>query len=184
MIARFEVVGPGGKAQRLHRDDKNYHPDYIDRTNAGYQFGSEAMMGFMIPGIKTTQINGATVAIPGSHLWGADRAPRVEETVCVELDVGECFVLLGSLYHGGGTNSTADVKRTLHGLFFTRGYYRQEENIYLVNKFQDVLSWSSEAQKLLGYHLSRPNIGYTQDFLTPVQFMGGKKPEKHGDLDG
>jgi ectoine hydroxylase-related dioxygenase (phytanoyl-CoA dioxygenase family) len=89
------------------------------------------MMGFMIPGIKTTRENGATVAIPGSNLWGADCAPMVDETICVEMDVGECFVLLGSLYHGGGTNSTSGVRRTLHGLFFTRGYYRQEENIYI-----------------------------------------------------
>jgi hypothetical protein len=46
-----------------------------------------------------------------------------------------------------------------------------------------VLSWSSEAQQRLGYHLSQPNIGYTQDFLTPVQFMRGSKPEKLGDFD-
>ena len=68
-------------------------------------------------------------------------------------------MLLGSLYHGGGTNSTEDVKRTLQGLFFTRGYYRQEENVYLANRADDVLDWSPEAQKLLGYCVSSPNIG-------------------------
>jgi ectoine hydroxylase-related dioxygenase (phytanoyl-CoA dioxygenase family) len=104
----------------------------------------------MIPKIKTTRENGATVAIPGGHLWGAERAPQVEEMVCVEMEVGECFVLLGSLYHGGGTNSTSDVRRILHGLFFPRGHYRQEENIYIANRPEDVLSWSVEAQKLLG----------------------------------
>ena len=140
------------------------------------------MMGFMIPGIDTTQANGATVAIPESHLWGADRPPKDEETVCVEMDVGECFVLLGSLYHGGGTNSTSDARRTLHGLFFTRGYYRQAENIYLANRFEDILSWSTEAQKRLGYHLSQPNVGYAQDFLTPVQFMEANRVDKLGDF--
>lgn len=141
------------------------------------------MVGFMIPGIDTTPENGATVAIPGSHLWDGDRAPQVSDTVTVELNVGECFVLLGSLYHGGGTNSTLDIKRTLHGLFFTRGYFRQEENIYLCNSFDKVMSWDERARKLLGYELSQPNIGYTQDFLTPVQFMSGQEVDRLGDLD-
>ena len=132
-------------------------------------------MGVTIPGITTTSANGATVAIPGSHLWGPDRAPQIHEAIAAEMEVGECLIFLGSLYHGGGTNSTTDVKRPLHGLFFTRGYYRQEENVYLANKFEDVLSWSPEAQKLLGYELSHPNIGYTQDFLSPIQFMQGKE---------
>lgn len=56
------------------------------------------------------------------------------------------------------------------------------EHIYC-NRPEEVLSWSSEAQQRLGYHLSQPNIGYTQDFLTPVQFMRGSKPEKLGDFD-
>lgn len=60
-------IGPGAKAQRLHRDDKNYHVDHVDQTGNGYRVGSDLSMGIMIPGVKTTMENGATLAIPGSH---------------------------------------------------------------------------------------------------------------------
>ena len=68
VLLTVKVAGPGGKAQKLHRDDKNYHPDYKDQRITGYQLGSDVMMGFMISGISTTRENGATFAIPGSHL--------------------------------------------------------------------------------------------------------------------
>ena len=179
----WSELGPGGKAQRLHRDDKNYHVDHVNQQATGYQVGSDVMLAFMIPGIRTTRENGATLAIPGSHLWDNDTAPKVEEAIFAEMEVGECFVMLGSVFHGGGTNTTQDVRRILHGLFFRKGYYRQEENAYLANRAEDVLPWSSEAQKLLGYHLSTPNIGYL-DFVPPVDYLrsGDVKPDRLRDL--
>lgn len=53
-------IGPGGKAQRLHRDDKNYHVHHADQTRTGYQKESDVLMGFLIPGVNTTIENGAT----------------------------------------------------------------------------------------------------------------------------
>lgn len=51
---------PGSKAQRLHRDDKNFHIDHPDQTKTGYQIGTDWGMGFLIPGVETTIENGAT----------------------------------------------------------------------------------------------------------------------------
>lgn len=51
---------PGSKAQRLHRDDKNFHIDHLDQTKTGYRVGSDVSMGFLIPGVNTTVENGAT----------------------------------------------------------------------------------------------------------------------------
>ncbi|KZF19831.1 phytanoyl-CoA dioxygenase family protein [Xylona heveae TC161] len=181
-IAVTFEIGPGGKAQRLHRDDKNYHVDHQDQTATGYQVGSDVEMAFLLPGVKTTYENGATLAIPGSHLWGQERAPKTEEATYAEMDVGDCWVMLGGLYHAGGSNITETEKRTVHGLFFTRGYLRQEENAYLMNAPEAVLSWTPEAQKLMGYSLSSPNIGFA-DFRTPIQYLQGDASDALGDFD-
>lgn len=55
---------------------------------------------------KTTKENDATVAIPGSHLWGQERRPLDEEAVPIELEVGGALIFLGTLYHAGGSNIT------------------------------------------------------------------------------
>jgi ectoine hydroxylase-related dioxygenase (phytanoyl-CoA dioxygenase family) len=60
-------VGPGDKAQRLHRDDKNHHVDHMDQTKTGYRVGNDVSLSFLIPGFETTRENGATLVIPGSH---------------------------------------------------------------------------------------------------------------------
>lgn len=181
-IAVTMEIGPGGKPQRLHRDDKNYHVDHLDQTQTGYRFGSDVMMAFMMPGVKTTKESGATMVIPGSHLWDQDRVPQLSEVTYAEMDIGDCSIHLGSTFHAGGGNVTQDIKRTMHSIFFTRGYYRQEENIYLANSRDDVLSWSPEAQKRLGYSLSSPNIGFV-NFRMPLQYLQGDADGDFGDFD-
>ena len=182
-IAMTFDIGPGAKAQRLHRDDKNYHVDHVDQTASGYHVGSDVMMAFMTPGVKTTTQNGATLAIPGSHLWGSERPPKQSEAIAAEMDVTDCWVMLGGLYHGGGANVTATDRRILHGMFFTRGFYRHEENVYLANSADEVLSWSPDAQKVMGYHLSSPNIGAVH-FRPPLQYLSGAGvDDDFGDFD-
>lgn len=51
---------PGSAAQRLHRDDKNFHVDHHDQTKTGYQVGSDCELSFLIPGVETSFENGAT----------------------------------------------------------------------------------------------------------------------------
>lgn len=64
--------------------------------------------------------------IPGSHLWDAERVPKVEEAGYATMEVGDCFCMVGGLYHAGGHNLTTDQKRPMHDLSFCRGYLRQE----------------------------------------------------------
>jgi ectoine hydroxylase-related dioxygenase (phytanoyl-CoA dioxygenase family) len=185
-IAVTFEIGPGGKAQRLHRDDKNYHMHHPDQTATGYNYGTDVELAFMIPGILTTKANGATLAIPGSHLWPSSRVPTIadNDVAYAEMEIGDCWIMLGGLYHAGGANVTTDEKRTVHGLFFIPGYLRQEENIYLANSAEEVLSWSPEAQRALGYTLSSPNIGFVE-FVPPLDYLAGVRPEEgnQGDFD-
>lgn len=135
-------IGPGGKAQRLHRDDKNHHVDHMDQTKTGYQVGSDVSLSFLLPGIDTNYENGATLVcwfprrsrgdsderqvIPGSHLWDSNRIPKFEEAVYAAMKVGDCFCMVGGLYHAGGHNLTNDQKRPVHDMSFCRGYLRTE----------------------------------------------------------
>ncbi|KAL4990990.1 hypothetical protein BDW68DRAFT_174432 [Aspergillus falconensis] len=131
-IAMTFDISPGAKAQRLHRDDKNFHVDYEDQTKNRLSFG--------------------------------------------------LLVKLGGLYHAGGANITRDEQRIFNGFFFCRGFYRQEENPYLYNPTKNVLSWSTEVQRIMGYELSSPNIGFVH-FKTPLQHLRGERIEKFGDFD-
>jgi ectoine hydroxylase-related dioxygenase (phytanoyl-CoA dioxygenase family) len=126
-------IGPGAKAQRLHRDDKNHHVKHVDMTKTGYQLGADTGMAFLIPGVETTKENGATLAIPGSHLWDGNRVPRLEEVTYATMKPGEAYCMLGGTYHAGGANQTLDQKRPMHGIFFCRGTLRTEENQYLIH---------------------------------------------------
>ena len=65
-------IGPGDKAQRLHRDDKNHHVDHVDQTSTGYRVGSDVSLSCLIPGVKTTKENGATLVSCPSW-YGAER---------------------------------------------------------------------------------------------------------------
>jgi ectoine hydroxylase-related dioxygenase (phytanoyl-CoA dioxygenase family) len=174
-------IGPGAKAQRLHRDDKNFHVDHEDQTKSGYRVGSDVMMSFMVSGVKTTFENWETLAIPGSHLWGSDHGPKADEAICAEMDVTDCWAILGGLYHAGGANITQNEHRILNGFLFCRGFYRQE-NSYLCNSTEDVLSWSPEVQRIVGYELSSLNIGFVH-FKTPLQHLRGDKIEEFGDFE-
>jgi len=91
--------------------------------------------------------------------------------------------MLGGIYHGGGANTTENWKRPMHSLFFCQGILRSEENHYLANSKEDVLSWSQEVQEKMGYTISSPNLGFV-DFIPPVTFLeGGNTDSTIGDLD-
>lgn len=64
-------IGPGGKAQPLHRDDyisHNYHTE-IDAWDDERDKNRETAVGLFVAGCKVTKENGGTQFIPRSHLW-------------------------------------------------------------------------------------------------------------------
>jgi ectoine hydroxylase-related dioxygenase (phytanoyl-CoA dioxygenase family) len=65
-----------------------------------------ALLGCVAAVTKTTKDNGATVVIPGSHVWGPERAPKVYEAIPAELEIGDALIFFGNTYHAGGKNVT------------------------------------------------------------------------------
>lgn len=119
---------PGSNAQKLHRDDKNHHAKHARAET--YDKGRDMLIGLFVPACDTTKANGATRIVPGSHLWGDERpdfGPDGDDGVVdAELEKGEAFVMLGSLYHGAGRYSLPTGSRTVHIMFMCSGVHRQE----------------------------------------------------------
>jgi ectoine hydroxylase-related dioxygenase (phytanoyl-CoA dioxygenase family) len=147
-------IHPGEGAQPLHRDDTVWqwrHPE-------GYR---QARVQIMVAVTDFTAENGGTMVVPGSHLWGDDRGPRVEEAVPTEMSAGSALIWVGGTFHGGGTNSS-DGNRIGLTIGLDLGYLRQEENAYLTYPTEVVKSFDEDIQQLLGWSVCPPGTGFVE----------------------
>ncbi|CAH0055999.1 unnamed protein product [Clonostachys solani] len=164
-------IGPGGKAQPLHRDDyisHNYHHE-IDSWDDERDKNRETALGLFVAGSKITKENGGTQFIPRSHLWGTDRTnpPDVNDCIFAEMEKGDGFLMLASAYHGGGNNVTANDQRLLFATFAVRGYLRQEENQFLAVSQDSAKQYDRPIQAFMGYSMSDPACGYVEQ-MDPI----------------
>jgi ectoine hydroxylase-related dioxygenase (phytanoyl-CoA dioxygenase family) len=144
-------IGPGEKAQILHRDDSIYpipepHPPLVVNT--------------MWPLDPFTAENGATRFIPGSHAWPPGRVPASDDVVeTAVLSPGSALFYLGSLWHGGGANQTTAPRLGVI-LEYVVGWLRQQENHCLAVPREVVRELPPRLQELLGYNIYPPFVGY------------------------
>lgn len=144
-------IGPGERAQVLHTDDMIYpipqpHPPVVLNT--------------MWPLDEFTRANGATRFIPGSHLWEAGRQPSESDEIRVaEMSPGSAMFYLGSLWHGGGANTT-ELPRLGVILEYAAGWLRQQENHCLAVPRSTVRELPERLVELLGYNIYPPFVGY------------------------
>ncbi|KAF6833850.1 phytanoyl- dioxygenase family protein [Colletotrichum plurivorum] len=169
-------VNPGGTQQVLHRDDNDYHP---------HDKKLPVMIGCVTALTKTTAANGATVIIPGSHLWGPERRPLDSETVPVELEPGDACIFLGNTYHAGGANTTKSVLRDEYretvGIFLCQPTLRPAENQFLMVPLEKVRKMKPQAQRLLGYGLCEPGVGFMK-YQDPMRVLFGVEDEETVDF--
>jgi ectoine hydroxylase-related dioxygenase (phytanoyl-CoA dioxygenase family) len=143
-------IGPGEKAQVLHTDDGIYplprpHPEVV--LNSMW-----ALDDF-------TEANGATRVVPGSHRW-TDRLPvDPDETVTVTMPAGSVLFIAGTLWHGGGANTT-DRTRLGVLLEYASGWLRPQENHVIAVPPDVVATLEPRLQELLGYGIHPPFVGY------------------------
>ncbi|CAI6334001.1 unnamed protein product [Periconia digitata] len=178
-------IGPGGKAQPLHRDDyigHNIHSE-VSEWNEERDQNRETSIGLFVAGCKVTKENGGTQFIPGSHLWGNDRKdpPNVDDCIFADMDKGDAFIMLASAYHGGGHNQTTDEYRLMFSTFVTRGYLRQEENQFLAVPLEKVKQYPRELIEYMGYSLSDPACG-TWEQVDPIYYVMPELEAKYKDF--
>ncbi|KAK5121560.1 hypothetical protein LTR85_004732 [Meristemomyces frigidus] len=162
-------IGPGARAQVLHRDDSNHHQALS--AVAEHELGRDTGIGLFVAAKKTTKQNGATRFIPGSHLWDYDEGPAQEsQTFFAELEPGDAFMMLSGCFHGGSANQTAHEERLVYSTFMTRGYLRQEENQYLANDTEAIKKLPAWLQERMGYSVSKPFLGWV-DLESPMTLL-------------
>jgi ectoine hydroxylase-related dioxygenase (phytanoyl-CoA dioxygenase family) len=145
------AIGPDETAQPIHSDDQliplpKPHPPLICNT-------MWAITDF-------TEANGATRLCPGTHL--ADDSPNLLEhhdSIPAEMSKGSVLVWVGSLWHGGGANTT-DARRVGIAMNYCAGYIRQQENQQLGIPLATVRGFSRRLQELCGFSMYNGLIGH------------------------
>ena len=139
-------IGPGEKAQVLHRDANNWW-EYMRAT---WPNTPEVTLSAMIGLEDITEELGATRVVPGSHRW--DHLERFEEyeSVPAELGPGDALVYSGNVLHGGGANQTDRWRRAMH-LSFVAGWLTPEEACAIDYTTEELQTKSPRVQRLLGH---------------------------------
>ena len=138
-------IGPGNAAQTLHRDDLNW-------SRAG-ELGIDMQVSVLTAVGDYDAEVGATMVIPGSHLWPLDQPFDRSAARPVELEPGSALVYLGSLVHGGGANRTDTRWRKGLYVSYLLGWLTPEEAVarsitpevaeHLPQRARELLGWSS-----------------------------------------
>jgi ectoine hydroxylase-related dioxygenase (phytanoyl-CoA dioxygenase family) len=157
---------PGETAQPIHADDqliplpKPHVPTVCNSMWALTDF---------------TEANGATRLIPGSHL--ADHSPDYGtpyESVAAEMPAGSVLVWHGSLWHGGGANTT-DERRIGVAMNYCAGWIRQQENQQLGVPREVAAGFSPRLRELCGYGVYNGLMGHINK-RDPAELLGRPGP--------
>lgn len=157
------AIGPGETAQPIHADDQIMplaKPHVATTANSMW-----ALTDF-------TEANGATRIIPGTHT--ADRSPEYGQhypSTPAEMRAGSILVWHGSLWHGGGANTT-DTTRVGIAMNYCAGWVRQQENQQLGIPLEVLRGFSPKLQELCGFGLYRGLIGHIDKQTAAQRLLG------------
>ena len=123
--------------------------------------------------------------MPGSGDWPDDREAQPDEIAQAVMDAGSVLIYTGSVFHGGGAN-TSDADRTGLNITYALGWLRQEENQYLSCPPEIARDLDPELQALIGYATGQYALGYYTPPLPPGQGPEIVPPEHalRGDATG
>ena len=164
------AIGPGEVAQPIHADDqlmplaKPHVPTVCNTMWALTDF---------------TEANGATRIIPGTHT--SDTSPTYGhpyDSIPAEMPAGSVLVWHGSLWHGGGANTT-DERRVGIAMNYCAGWIRQQENQQLGLPLDLVRTFPSRLQELCGFSVYNGLIGHI-DRRSPADVLLGPSGAQEG----
>jgi ectoine hydroxylase-related dioxygenase (phytanoyl-CoA dioxygenase family) len=155
-------IDPGERAQPIHADDQLIP---LDKPHAPTVCNSMwALTDF-------TEANGATRIIPGTHLAHASPdygAPY--DSIPAEMPKGSVLVWHGSLWHGGGANTT-DERRVGIAMNYCAGWIRQQENQQLGIPRETAAGFSPRLRQLCGYGIYSGLMGHINKH-DPAELLG------------
>lgn len=138
-------IGPGNRAQVLHRDDVNWS----QAASLGIDLQVSALVAL---GDYDAEV-GATMVIPRSHLTHGHGAENFNTADArpVELQPGDALVYLGSLVHGGGANRTTNRTRKALYIGYLLGWLTPEEAVPQSITEDVARTLPARARELLGW---------------------------------
>jgi hypothetical protein len=154
LLSQLQVINilPGETQQPLHYDDA-FYPWPRPRPALG-----AAAIWAIDP---FTVDNGATVVIPGSHLW-SDRVPDEEDRGRLRsavMPAGSLLFFPGTLWHSGGANRSS-AARLCVAAQYCAPWCRQQENSSLSVSRERARECSEHVQRMLGYSVHPPFMGF------------------------
>jgi len=156
------AIDPGESAQPIHADDQ-----LIPLTKPHVPTVCNTMWALT----DFTEANGATRIIPGSHR--RDHSPDFGapyDSIAAEMPAGSVLVWHGSLWHGGGANTT-DERRVGIAMNYCAGWIRQQENQQLGIPREVAAGFSRRLRQLCGYGVYNGLIGHI-DKHSPAEMLG------------
>jgi ectoine hydroxylase-related dioxygenase (phytanoyl-CoA dioxygenase family) len=164
-------IGPGEGPQPLHGDDL-VMSRHLQRPHAPMMATSMwALSDF-------TAENGGTVFVPGSHRFtgvpGEAGAPDGVRTRSLDMAAGSVMVFHGSLWHGGGANTSTDDWRLGVNVQYCPGFVRQQQNPYVGLSASLAVTFSDRLLELLGYRLYKGIMGHV-DGRSPGEVVFGER---------
>ncbi len=154
------IIGPGEKAQWLHRDADNW-PTLCSPN------GFEVTLSCLFAISEFTAEVGATRVVPGSHRWDDYQRQAEPHEVCqAVMPAGAGMIYTGRVLHSGGANTTADQFRYGMHLSYVLGWLTPEEASPLGADWADVQHLSERAQRLLGWRCSGNDDRYAARLWT------------------
>ena len=163
-------IGPGESAQPIHADDQMMR---LDKPH------SPTVCNTMWALTDFTEANGATRLVPGSHHLRTPKYREVEglDSIPAEMAKGSVLIWTGSLWHGGGANTT-DTWRTGIAMNYCAGFIRQQENQQLGIPPERMASFTPELREMCGLGVYRGLIGNI-DKKSPAELLYGDPPVTH-----
>jgi ectoine hydroxylase-related dioxygenase (phytanoyl-CoA dioxygenase family) len=153
-------IQPGEAAQLAHHDD-GFYP--IPRPRAPLA----AATIWAIDDFSAD--NGATVVIPGSHRWGKRRPSSDDHALPVVMPAGSCVFFLGTLWHGGGPNTTTGERLAVTAQY-CEPWLRPMEAFTLSVSREIARTVSDDIRRMLGYSIHPPFVGAV-DGLHPLRLL-------------
>lgn len=163
------AIGPGETPQPIHADDQ-----LIPITKPHVPTVCNSMWALT----DFTEENGATRLIPGTHL--ADSSPgygQHYDSIPAEMAKGSVLIWHGSLWHGGGANTT-DARRVGVAMNYCAGWIRQQENQQLGIPKDVARRFSPRLRELVGYGVYNGLIGHI-DKHSPTSLLDAAPGEHH-----
>jgi ectoine hydroxylase-related dioxygenase (phytanoyl-CoA dioxygenase family) len=154
------AIGPDESPQPIHADDQlipvpKPHPPFV--CNSMW-----ALTDF-------TEANGATRLVPGTHTGPSPDYGTHYDSIPAEMGRGSVLVWNGSLWHGGGANTTAE-RRVGIACNYCAGYIRQQENQQLGVPPEVARGFDDRLARLCGYGIYNGLMGHI-DKRDPIELL-------------